>query len=287
MIKMIAADLDGTLLGENHMLNEVTYQAIRKAQMEGIRFVVVTGRDYAGAIRSFGDYNIECDWIVASGAEVRNSSGEILHSIPMDRKILPQILECLTDLDLSIRFCVNGADYVIGDEEEIYRNMAEEAKQFLSLKENERIEDHKEFKAMRNRIHCIDSLEALLNEQINVYKVFISSPDLSQIERAKSRMLCFPGIASASSFITNVEITDARAQKGVALEQYIQEHGIAKEEVMVFGDSMNDYSMLSMDFGATIAMENGMEEIREVAKYVTKSNEENGVAYVIEELLKK
>lgn len=108
---------------------------------------------------------------MASGAEVRNSSGEILHSIPMDRKILPKILESLADLDLSIRFCVNGADYVIG-------------------------------------------------------------------------------------------------------------------EVMVFGDSMNDYSMLSMDFGATIAMENGLEEIREVAKYVTKSNEEDGVAYVIEELLK-
>lgn len=56
------------------------------------------------------------------------------------------------------------------------------------------------------------------------------APDLSQIERAKSRMLCFPEIASASSFITNVEITAARAQKRVAIEQYIQEHGVAKEE---------------------------------------------------------
>ena len=49
---------------------------------------------------------------------------------------------------------------------------------------------------------------------------------------------------------------------------------------------MNDYSMLSMDFGATIAMENGAKRAKEAAKYVTRSNEEDGVAYVIEELLK-
>ena len=56
---------------------------------------------------------------------------------------------------------------------------------------------------------------------------------------------------------------------------------------MVFGDSLNDYSMLSMDFGATVAMENADEEVKRVSKYVTKSNEDLGVAYTIHELLKK
>lgn len=55
---------------------------------------------------------------------------------------------------------------------------------------------------------------------------------------------------------------------------------------MVFGDSLNDYSMLSMDFGATVAMENADEEVKRVSKYVTKSNEDLGVAYTIHELLK-
>ena len=57
------------------------------------------------------------------------------------------------------------------------------------------------------------------------------------------------------------------------------------DEVMVFGDSLNDYSMLSMDFGATIAMENADEAVKIVSKYVTKSNIEDGVAYTIEKLL--
>ncbi len=54
----------------------------------------------------------------------------------------------------------------------------------------------------------------------------------------------------------------------------------------MLGDSMNDYSMLSMDFGATIAMANADEEIKAVAKYLTKSNEEDGVAEAIEEMMK-
>ena len=82
-------------------------------------------------------------------------------------------------------------------------------------------------------------------------------------------------------------MTDKNAQKGIALKKYVESLGYTMDEVMVFGDSMNDYSMLSMNFGVTIAMENGMKKIKDAAKYVTKSNAEDGVAYVIEELLSK
>lgn len=54
---------------------------------------------------------------------------------------------------------------------------------------------------------------------------------------------------------------------------------------MVFGDSLNDYSMLSMDFGATVAMENGDPRVKAAAKYIAPGNEEDGVAQVIEKLL--
>lgn len=76
-----------------------------------------------------------------------------------------------------------------------------------------------------------------------------------------------------------------RAQKGPVLKEYIESLGYTMEEVMVFGDSLNDFSMLEMDFGATVAMENADPEVKAVAKYVTKSNAEHGVAYVIEKLL--
>lgn len=285
MIKVIAADLDGTLLGTNHVLNQETYEAILRAQAAGIRFVVATGRDYLGAVRTFDGYELDCDWIVASGAELRNQKGEILQSIPMRQEDFPMILERLKGLNVHTRFCVTGSDYVIGNEEEVYQNMKEEAKLWLNIKEGEKLEEHKEFKVAMKRVHCVKSLDELFQKNLSVYKVFISSADTSQIAAANERLEGISGIASASSFVTNIELTDEKAQKGPIIKQYIEERGYQMEEVMVLGDSLNDYSMISMDFGATIAMENAMEEIKNIAKYVTKSNAENGVAFAIDRLL--
>lgn len=105
--------------------------------------------------------------------------------------------------------------------------------------------------------------------------------------RIRSELEKNPDIAVAASFETNLEITDVKAQKGPVLKQYIESLGYTMDEVMVLGDSMNDYSMLSMDFGATVAMENAMPEVKSVAGYVTKSNEELGVAYAIDKLLEQ
>ena len=94
-------------------------------------------------------------------------------------------------------------------------------------------------------------------------------------------------IAVASSIETNLEITDVKAQKGPVLKQYIESLGYKMDEVMVLGDSMNDYSMLSMDFGATVAMENAVPEVKAAAGYVTKSNEDLGAAHAIYKILEQ
>ena len=92
-------------------------------------------------------------------------------------------------------------------------------------------------------------------------------------------------IAVASSFPTNLEITDVKAQKGPVLKEYIESLGYTMDEVMALGDSLNDLSMIEMDFGATVAMANAEPEVKDAAKYITKSNTEFGVAYAIDRLL--
>ena len=119
-----------------------------------------------------------------------------------------------------------------------------------------------------------------------MYKVFLFNGDLDMLDRIRRRLEENPDIAIASSFISNLEITDVKAQKGPVLKKYIESLGYNMDEVMVFGDSLNDLSMLSMDFGATVAMENAVPEVKRAAKYITKSNDENGVAYAIRELLR-
>lgn len=107
------------------------------------------------------------------------------------------------------------------------------------------------------------------------------------LQNIKKELVENENIAVSSSFINNLEVTHIRAQKGPILKQYIESLGYRMDEVMVLGDSLNDYSMMEMDFGATIAMANADEEIKRVAKYMTKSNEEDGVAYVIDEMMRR
>ena len=133
----------------------------------------------------------------------------------------------------------------------------------------------------------ISDIRSLESSGAPVYKIFIFAADVEQLEKLSDELKENPAVAVASSFIYNQEITAVEAQKGPVLKEYIESLGYTMDEVMVLGDSLNDYSMLSMDFGATVAMENADEEVKRVSKYVTKSNEDLGVAYTIHELLKK
>ncbi|MCI9307429.1 MAG: HAD hydrolase family protein, partial [Lachnospiraceae bacterium] len=133
----------------------------------------------------------------------------------------------------------------------------------------------------------VKNFQELNNTGVPVYKLFLFSDDREMLAEIDKELAKQKQIAVSSSFPTNLEITDVRAQKGPVLKEYIESLGYQMEEVMTFGDSRNDESMLSMDFGATIAMANADEELKKVAKYITKSNVELGVAYVIEELLKQ
>ena len=87
-----------------------------------------------------------------------------------------------------------------------------------------------------------------------------------------------------SSFNDNIEITDINAQKGIILEKVTKKMGIDKKDVMILGDSFNDYSMFEI-FEESVAMENAISEIKKIAKYITDTNENHGVAKAIYNVL--
>lgn len=82
----------------------------------------------------------------------------------------------------------------------------------------------------------------------------------------------------------NIEITDINAQKGIILEKVTKKMGIDKKDVMILGDSFNDYSMFEI-FEESVAMENAISEIKKIAKYITDTNENHGVAKAIYNVL--
>ena len=140
---------------------------------------------------------------------------------------------------------------------------------------------------MLDKTIAVPDFETLCSMNPQIVKVIAFSENIEMLKEIKQKLQSNSNLAVVSSFPNNLEITDVTAQKGPVVKKYIESLGYSMDEVMVFGDSLNDYSMLSMDFGATVAMENADSELKKVAKYITKSNIDDGVAYTIEKLLEE
>ncbi len=287
MIKVIASDMDGTLLGEDHRLAPRTVQAIRRACDAGIRFMIATGRDLNGVKQELDGTGLVCDYIVGSGAEVRDPQQNIISRVQMDMGMCEEIYNVLRNYPVSTIFMTGECDYSIGTPETLEEDMRQNLSVFYSNLTMEEILETEMYRRMKENTRIIPDFQALKDGKINVYKIFTFCCDTEVLGELGRQLRKDERLAVASSFINNLEITDARAQKGPVLKGYIESLGYTMDEVMAFGDSMNDYSMLSMDFGATVAMGNSEPEIIKAAKYLTKTNEEYGVAYTIEEMLKR
>ena len=287
MIKVIASDMDGTLLGDDHKPAPETLAAVKKACDAGIRFMIATGRNFPGAMAELKDAELVCDYIVGSGAEVRNPQQEVVVTHPISIELCRAIYEEIRDYPLSVTFCTDGYDYKIGTPEEIEESLMLQMQLFFSNQPREELAKSETYRRIKKSTRSMSDMDELEAAGVPVYKLFLYSEDKAMLDEMNVRLQRNKDIAVASSFPTNLEITDVKAQKGPVLKEYIESLGYTMNEVMVLGDSLNDLSMISMDFGATVAMANADPEVKSAAKYITKSNTEYGVAYAIEELLKR
>lgn len=287
MIKVIASDMDGTLLGDDHRIAPETLAAVKEAINAGIRFMICTGRNFPGAMQELEGTDLECDYIVSSGAEVRDPQQKVIVTYPMSIELCRRVYDVIRDYPISMVICTNGYDYRIGTQEEVEESLLLETMLFHMTLSREEVKRTSQYTRMKERTRAVSDLEELEQKGVPVYKLFLFAEDKAMLDEIKSRLEEDQDLAVASSFPTNLEITDARAQKGPVLKAYIESLGYTMDEVMVLGDSLNDLSMISMDFGATVAMENGDPEVKQAAKYITKTNEELGVAFAIRELLKR
>ena len=102
MIKLIASDMDGTLLNTNHTISEGNIEAIRKAQELGVKFAIITGRSYDGVKPIADEFNLDCEYILMNGAEYRDKDGNILENIAIDKEKVKVIMEVMGEEYLCI-----------------------------------------------------------------------------------------------------------------------------------------------------------------------------------------
>ncbi|NFH69373.1 HAD family phosphatase [Clostridium botulinum] len=284
MIKLIASDMDGTLLNNNHDIDVETVEAIRKAEEAGIIFAISTGREYDSVKGLLDKHNITCQCILSNGAEYRDEDGNILEVININEKYAKQIIQILDENKLPARIFTDKGVFTTSTREEALQEVVFRTLTFNSNLTEDEAKKMAEKEGFFTSLKYIDDVEKFFEDGIEVRKFVAFHKDVELIDKMKKTVGKLEGLAISSSFDDNIEITDLNAQKGIILEQVAKKMDIDIKDVMILGDSFNDYSMFEI-FEESVAMKNAIPEVKEIAKYITDSNDNLGVAKAIYNVL--
>ena len=287
MIKLIASDMDGTLLNHNHKIPKENVKLINFAKNQGIEFVVATGRAYYEALPALNEENINCDVISFNGGIVYDKNGNIISITPMLPKDLYYTIEILKSFDISYQLYTKNTIYTTSIETDINA--------YIDLIRSNGYEpdvEHLRAEAQQKLdvgyITEVENIELYLNEKENPpIKIIAISNDISKLENAAKLLSDNTSISVTSSGANNIEIMHKNATKGEALKEIAKIYGINLENAVAIGDNLNDQAMLDI-VGYSVAMKNGNTILKEQAKYVTeKTNSEGGVADTIFKLIEE
>lgn len=284
MIKLIASDMDGTLINSKHEISEGNLTSIRKAQEKGITFAIATGRDYKMVKPFLDKYNLKCEAIVMNGAEYRDEEGNILGSISIEKYKVKLIIEEILKVTRIIELYTNKGVFVNKISEEEIEASINRIKQFNKGMSRESI--LKVLNELRKQMteFEVEDIDKIIDSDTIFYKIITFDDNKEVIRKLKEKIGEIGGLAVASTSEYDIEVNDEKAQKGLILSKVAKIKNIENDEVMVLGDSFNDYSMFTT-FKNSYAMENAINEIKEIATYITDSNDNDGVAKAIDNIL--
>ncbi len=260
--RLAAFDLDGTLLNSQHALSTENREALQALVTNDILVVLISGRMHRSMKPISDQIGLESPIISYNGGMIRHAtSSEIYHHIPVPADCALAIVDACAQQGLHLNFCLNDELYVTE------RNTWSELYEIRTGVPATPIGDLRELAGETPTklliIHTPEELPSLLSNFQNDYgkKLYVTQTQPEYIE-----------------------FMNAEVSKGQALSVLANRFGIPIDTVVAFGDSYNDESLLQTA-GFGIAMANGVTPIRACADYITGTNDDNGVARAISELI--
>ncbi|MBW1604800.1 sugar-phosphatase [Lactobacillus sp. Sy-1] len=261
-IKLIAIDIDGTLVDDDKVLREPTKQAIAAARQKGIKIVLCTGRPISGVEKYLEELSISGSdeyAITFNGSTVQDANGKVItnHTITYDDFVDTEAL--------ARKFDVN---YQIETPEAIYAFNRDLSR--YSIYESSIVRLPIKFRTPED-----------IKPELTITKsMFVSSPE--KITHAKANI---PTAIQDKLYVVQtepffLEFLNKKISKGNALRELAEKLDLKPENIMAIGDQGNDLSMIKFA-GLGVAMGNAIEDNKQAAQFVTKRNVENGVAYAI------
>ena len=252
-IKLIAVDIDGTLLNSQRQVTPEVFQAIQEAKAAGVKVVIATGRPIPGVLSLLEELNLNQD-----GDYVITFNGGLVQETSTGNELIRETLSYEDYLDIEVlanklgvhsHAITNIGRYTVHESTLVHMP--------IYYRTPEEVADKEFVKAM-----------------------YIDEPEILDAVIAKLPQEFYDRFTIVKSTPFYLEILKKTANKGIAVTHLAEKLGLSKEETMAIGDEENDRAMLEV-VGSPVVMENGNPEIKKIAKHITKSNDESGVAYAI------
>lgn len=271
-IKLIALDLDGTLLTTDKRLTRENEAALAQAAEAGIEIVPATGRFWSAipdCVRSLPYIHYAITINGAQALDVRNHRVLSRAELPWERAV--EIMACLDGLDVIYDCYQDNWGWMT-------RAHWEKAEAYAATKPS--------LEMLRHYRKPVPELKEYLRQQgRGVQKVQAFFRDQALRRRTWAELEeRFPETAVTTSIVNNLEINAASATKGRALTELARQLNLQPDQTAAFGDDSNDVSMLRAA-GIGVAMGNASPEARAAANRITGTCDENGVAAAIRALL--
>ena len=267
-IKVVALDLDGTLTNSQKEITPATRAAIDQAREQDIKIVLASGRPHIGIhtvaealdVKNNGGYILSFN----GGKIVECKTGEVIYEKTIDSQCFEDICDCVNKFD-----DVSPLTY---DDEGI-------------------VTEHPDAKyVLREAFNCtipIRKVDSLYDEVRgkNIVKFMIVG-EHEKLEPVREYLLSkyADKLSVYYSETYFLEIMAPNIAKDKSLAVLLEKFGTTKDHLMACGDGLNDLPMLKYA-GFSVAMENACEQAKEVSDYITKSNDEDGVAYALHEFV--
>jgi Cof subfamily protein (haloacid dehalogenase superfamily) len=266
-IKLVAIDMDGTLLNPQHEITPAVKSAIARAHKKGVMVVLTTGRPLVGIQR----YLMELD-LVDEGQYCISYNGALVHRANDG--------ECVAEITLGFD------DYLYI--EQLARDLGVHFQAFDKSVLYTPNKDISEYTIHESSLTGIPVRYRSVEEMDRATRfpklMMIDKPDLldSAIQRLPQQARDNYTILKSAPYY--LEILDSRVNKGQGVKMLADKLGLAREEVMAIGDQENDLAMIEYA-GTGVAMGNAIDSVKKIAQFITKTNMEDGVAHAIEELV--
>ena len=264
-IKLIACDMDCTLLKSNGRdISERNMAAVRQALDAGKIFLLATGRMYLGALDAAKRLALDIPLICYNGALVKGSvSGRVFYEQKLAQKTAQELLDFCREQKLYVQTYFGYGCYVA------------------------KATDFSRYYGRINNIEVKEIGDAAYIAAEAPYKLLIVTDDASFEQTMAVLKQRFAGKADLYLSQKNfIEVMEPSVNKWEAVKSVAASYGIAPREIMCIGDSNNDVAMVA-NAGLGVAVANATEKVLQAAKIITASNDDDGVALVLESVLTK